>query len=218
MKRVFWVRLHRLGRWRLTRLTFYAVCAVCLCWGAFGVADYYAPLPDPMRVQSVLIEAQDHTPLRAFADPHGVWRYPVTLEEVSPLYVQALLEYEDRWFYQHFGVNPLALLRAVWQWLRYGRVISGGSTLTMQVARILEPHDKNVGGKLRQMFRALQLEWHYSKDEILTFYLNLAPFGGPIEGVQTASFAWLHKSAANLTHAEAALLAVLPQEIGRAHV
>lgn len=215
MKRAFLVQLYRLGRWRLTRLTLYVMCGAGVCWGAFWIADYYAPLPDPMRVQSVLIEAQDHTPLRAFADPNGVWRYPVTLEEVSPLYVQALLEYEDRWFYQHLGVNPLALLRAVWQWLRHGRVISGGSTLTMQVARILEPHDKNVGGKLWQMFRALQLEWHYSKDEILTFYLNLAPFGGPIEGVQTASFAWLHKSAANLTHAEAALLAVLPQAPSR---
>ena len=96
-----------------------------------------------------------------------------------------------------------------------GGVISGGSTLTMQVARILEPHDRNVGGKLQQMFRALQLEWHYSKAEILTFYLNLAPFGGPIEGVQTASFAWLHKPALGLSHAEAALLAVLPQAPSR---
>ena len=74
----------------------------------------------PDRVRSVLILAQDRTPLRAFADNEGVWRYPVTLDEVSPLYVEALLEYEDRWFYQHPGINPLALARAGWQWLRVG--------------------------------------------------------------------------------------------------
>lgn len=181
----------------------------------FLLADRIWALPDPRRVHSVLILAQDRTPLRAFADNEGVWRYPVTLDEVSPLYVQALLEYEDRWFYWHPGINPFALVRAGWQWLRGGRIISGGSTLTMQVARILDPHDRSISGKLRQMFRALQLEWHYSKAEILNFYLNLAPFGGPIEGVQTASFAWLHKPALGLSHAEAALLAVLPQAPSR---
>ena len=186
-----------------------------VCLLLFVLADRLWALPDPQRVRSVLILAQDRTPLRAFADNEGVWRYPVTLDEVSPLYVQALLEYEDRWFYWHPGINPFALVRAGWQWLRGGQIISGGSTLTMQVARILDPHDRSMAGKLRQMFRALQLEWHYSKSEILTFYLNLAPFGGPIEGVQTASFAWLHKSAVDLSHAEAALLAVLPQAPSR---
>ncbi len=186
-----------------------------LCLLLFLAADRLWALPDPGRVHSVLILAQDRTPLRAFADNEGVWRYPVTLDEVSPLYVQALLEYEDRWFYWHPGINPLALVRAGWQWLRGGRIISGGSTITMQVARILDPHGRTLRGKLRQMFRALQLEWHYSKPEILTFYLNLAPFGGPIEGVQTASFAWLHKPALGLSHAEAALLAVLPQAPSR---
>lgn len=181
----------------------------------FLLADRLWPLPDPERVKSVLILAEDRTPLRAFADNEGVWRYPVTLDEVSPLYVEALLTYEDRWFYQHPGINPLALLRAGWQWLRNGEIVSGGSTLTMQVARILDPHKRDAGGKLKQMFRALQLEWHYSKDDILTFYLNLAPFGGPIEGVQTASFAWLHKPSLELSHAEAALLAVLPQAPSR---
>lgn len=181
----------------------------------FIVADAYAPLPDPQRTSSVIILAEDKTPLRAFADEKGVWRYPVSLEEVSPLYVEALLVYEDRWFYKHPGVNPWALIRAAWQWLRHGRVISGGSTLTMQVARLLVPHEKSVVGKSRQIFRALQLEWHYSKRDILTMYLNLAPFGGPIEGVQTASYAYLHKPAVQLSHAEAALLAVLPQAPSR---
>lgn len=200
---------------RVSRYLFWLAGVGCTLLLVFLLADRVAPLPDPGRVNSVLILASDQTPLRAFADSEGVWRYPVTLDEVSPLYIEALLTYEDRWFYQHPGINPLALLRAGRQWLESGGIVSGGSTLTMQVARILDPHQRNLPGKLKQMFRALQLEWHYSKDEILTFYLNLAPFGGPIEGVQTASFAWLHKPALALSHAEAALLAVLPQAPSR---
>lgn len=203
-----------MGR-RLRKYTFGLLGIGGALWLLFLLADWVWPLPDPERVRSVLILAEDRTPLRAFADSQGVWRYPAKLEEVSPLYVEALLEYEDRWFYQHPGINPIALLRAGWQWLVSGKPVSGGSTLTMQVARILVPHSRTLGGKFQQMFRALQLEWHYSKNQILTFYLNLAPFGGPIEGVQTASFAWLHKSASALSHAEAALLAVLPQAPSR---
>lgn len=154
-------------------------------------------------------------PLRAFADTSGVWRYPVTLEQVSPRYIEALLGYEDRYFWRHPGVNPLAMARGVWQWLRHGRAVSGGSTLTMQVARLIEPYHRSVPGKLRQMARALQLEWHYDKRTLLTVYLNRAPFGGNLEGVQAASFAYLGKSAAKLSHAEAALLAVLPQAPSR---
>lgn len=192
-----------------------SVCLLLLVFVAFLTLDYFAPLPDPRRMQSVIVLAEDNTPLRAFADSEGVWRYPVELDEVSPLYLEALLTYEDRWFYYHPGINPLALVRAAGQLLQHGRIISGGSTLTMQVARILDPHPRSLGGKLQQMFRALQLEWHYSKAEILTFYLNLAPFGGPIEGVQTASYAYLHKPVNALSHAEAALLAVLPQSPSR---
>jgi membrane carboxypeptidase/penicillin-binding protein PbpC len=108
------------------------------------------------------------TPLWRFADAQGVWRYPVTLADVSPRYLQALIQYEDRWFWRHPGVNPFAVLRAAWQDLTSGRVISGGSTLTMQVARLLDPHPRTFGGKLRQLWRALQLEWHLSKSDILT--------------------------------------------------
>ncbi|MGB1257489.1 MAG: penicillin-binding protein 1C [Thiolinea sp.] len=196
---------------RWYRIVFFLLAVLTL----FLVLDRFFPLPDPNRMQSVIVLAEDDTPLRAFADKEGVWRYPVRLGEVSPLYIEALLTYEDRWFYYHFGVNPFALLRAAWQWQDSGRIISGGSTLTMQVARILDPHPRSLRGKLRQMFRALQLEWHFSKDEILNFYLNLAPFGGPIEGVQTAAYAYLHKPVSALSHAEAALLAVLPQAPSR---
>lgn len=162
-----------------------------------------------------IIVAEDGTPLRAFADKQGIWRYPITLKQVSPLYIEALLNYEDRYFWQHFGINPLALIRASFQYLQHGKIISGGSTLTMQVARLIIPRKRTLFGKFLQILRALQLEWHYSKTEILNYYLNHAPFGGTLEGVQAASYVYLGKSAQELTRAEAALLAVLPQAPSR---
>lgn len=173
------------------------------------------PLPDAERDAASVVLAQDGTPLRAFADADGVWRYPVTPEEVSPLYLEALLGYEDRWFHLHRGINPLAMARATAQALWHRQIVSGGSTLTMQVARLIEPIPHSGKGKLRQMLRALQLEWHLDKREILTLYLNYAPFGGTLQGVQAASYGYLGKPAAELSHAEAALLAVLPQAPSR---
>ena len=172
------------------------------------------PLPDD-RGGSTVVLARDGSPLRAFADREGIWRYPVQPDEVSPLYLEALLGYEDRWFHRHPGVNPLAMARAAVQMARSGRIVSGGSTLTMQVARILEPNARSLGGKLRQVLRALQFEAHLSKREILTLYLERAPFGGTLEGVEAAAWAYLGKPARRLSHAEAALLAVLPQAPSR---
>ncbi|MDR0673274.1 MAG: penicillin-binding protein 1C [Zoogloeaceae bacterium] len=169
------------------------------------------PVPGRDSPGAVLVVARDGTPLRAFPDRKHIWRHPVTLDEVSPRYLEALIRYEDRTFYWHPGVNPLALFRAAWQWARHGKIVSGGSTLTMQVARILEPMPRTVGGKMKQILRALQLEWRYSKAEILTLYINYAPMGGVLEGVEAASRAYLGKPSRRLSHAEAALLAVLPQ-------
>ena len=194
----------------------HALATLALLFVAALVLDALFPLPLPDQdSSSVIVTASDGTPLRAFASQNGVWRYPVTVDEVSPLYLEALVGYEDGWFWRHPGVNPVALLRAAGQWAGAGRVVSGGSTLTMQVARILEPGPRTGLGKARQMLRALQLEWHFSKREILALYLNHAPFGGTIEGVEAASWAYLGKPAKNLSHAEAALLAVLPQAPSR---
>lgn len=185
------------------------------------VLDLAFPLPLPGRRDlSTVVVARDGSPLRAFADARGIWRYPATPDNVSPLYLQALLGYEDRWFWRHPGVNPVALARAAVQLVAGRRIVSGGSTLTMQVARIVDPklHGKgtrSVAGKLRQILRALQLEAHLSKHEILTIYLERAPFGGTIEGVEAASWAYLGKPARRLSRAEAALLAVLPQAPSR---
>ena len=179
---------------------------------AAAVLDRIFPLRlPPTDTVSTVVLARDGTPLRAFADTDGVWRYPTSSRQVSPLYLQAVLSYEDRWFFKHPGVNPYALLRGVGGLFRYGHMVSGGSTLTMQVARIIEPIPHTVGGKFIQLFRALQLEAHLSKAQILDLYLNHAPFGGPIQGVEAASWAYLGKSASQLSHAEAAMLAVLPQ-------
>jgi penicillin-binding protein 1C len=173
------------------------------------------PIPDLARGGATVVVARDGRPLRAFPAADGVWRYTVTPDDVAQEYLVALLGYEDRWFHHHRGVNPFALARAAAQALRHREVVSGGSTLTMQVARLIEPIPRTPLGKLKQAVRAAQLEARLSKREILTLYLNLAPFGGNIEGVEAASWAWLGKPARRLSHAEAALLAVLPQAPSR---
>src|SRR5436309_4628853 len=177
------------------------------------VLDWLFPLPVPGRNSpyAMVVVARDGTPLRAFPGDDHVWRHPVSLKDVSPLYLDALVAYEDRTFRWHPGINPFALVRAGFQWLRYGHIVSGGSTITMQVARIIQPTPRTLTAKLIQIARALQLELHYSKNEILTLYINYAPMGGVLEGVEAASRAYLGKPSNRLTHAEAALLTVLPQ-------
>ncbi len=181
----------------------------------FLLLDLIFPIDLQPQTHTKIILAANGAPLRAFPDAEGVWRYPVTLNEVSPLYIEALLGYEDRHFRSHPGINFLSMARAAWQWAANGRPISGGSTLTMQVARLRHPVPRTVRGKTIQMFRSLQLEWHFSKDEILTYYLNHAPFGGTFAGVQAASYAYFDHGAEELTHAQAALLTVLPQAPSR---
>ncbi|MCA1175856.1 MULTISPECIES: peptidoglycan glycosyltransferase PbpC [unclassified Pantoea] len=198
-----------LKRWRW--LPLFLLLLLAGVW----LLDRLDPLPlrevQPARV----VVAEDGTPLWRFADKQGVWRYPVTLEEVSPDYIQALLTYEDRWFWHHPGINPMAIVRAIGQNLLHHGIVSGGSTLTMQVARLIDPQPRTLSGKMIQAWRALQLEWHLSKRDILTLYLNRAPFGGTVEGIGAASWMWLGKPPSQLTKGEAALLAVLPQAPSR---
>ncbi len=198
--------------------------AAALALALLLLADQLWPPPslasDPAArvTQAQVVLARDGTPLRAFPDRLHLWRHPVRLEEVSPRYVEAVLAYEDAWFRWHPGVNPVALLRAAGQWLWHGRIVSGGSTLTMQVARLLEPEaypTRTLGAKLRQIARALQLEARLSKREILELYLAHAPMGGVLEGVEAASRGYLGKASISLSHGEAALLAVLPQAPSR---
>jgi penicillin-binding protein 1C len=192
-------------------------CALLIPAVGLGLA-LDAALPPPLdraRQTSVLALDRQGRILRAFAVAPGVWRLPVRPEDVDPLYLRMLRAYEDQRFDAHPGVDPLAAARALGQWLRHGRVVSGASTLTMQAARLLEPHERDLTGKLGEMLRALQLERRHGKDEILGFYLTLAPFGGNLEGVRAGALAWFGKEPARLTAAEAALLVVLPQAPSR---
>ncbi|MDZ5459119.1 penicillin-binding protein 1C [Azohydromonas lata] len=203
-----------MSRLRRLELTLAALLAVLLA------LDLAFPPPIPRDAPGAVVAARDGTPLRTWPDADGIWRQPVTPQSVSPLYLQAVLGYEDRWFHLHPGVNPVALARAAAQWLRHGRIVSGGSTLTMQVARLLDPPPPGAGSrslraKLRQMARALQLELRLSKREILTLYLNRAPMGGIVQGVEMASRGYLGRPALHLSAAEAALLAALPQAPSR---
>ena len=200
---------------RLKKILCCSLASVLLACALLWLADRLWPLPLPKDDLARVVLAEDGTPLWRFADANGVWRYPVSTDQVSAYYLDALLTYEDRWFFRHPGVNPLALGRAAWQNLTGGRVLSGGSTLSMQVARLLDPHERTLTGKVRQLWRTAQLEWHLSKDQILNLYLNRAPFGGTLQGVAAASWAYLGKSPQHLTHSEAALLAVLPQAPSR---
>ncbi|MEO5335699.1 MAG: penicillin-binding protein 1C [Magnetospirillum sp. WYHS-4] len=150
--------------------------------------------------------------LRAFGTRSGqYWRLSVQAGSVDSRYRDMLVAFEDKRFFSHPGVDPLAILRALGQWARQGRVISGASTLTMQTARLLEPRPRGLSAKLAEALRAFQLEARFSKDEILSMYLTLAPMGGNLEGVRAASLAYFGKEPGSLTAAEAALLVALPQ-------
>jgi len=161
---------------------------------------------------STVVADRDGQVLRPYATSDGRWRLPATVESVDPRYVAALIAYEDKRFFDHRGVDPRAFARAAWQLLRNGRVISGGSTLTMQVARLLEPRrERTLLVKLREIVRALALERALTKQQILALYLSLAPYGGNLEGVRAAALAYFGKEPRRLTLGETALLVALPQ-------
>lgn len=169
------------------------------------------PLAERLAFSREVVDA-DGKLLRAFATPEGRWRLRVDLEGVDKEFLDLLIAYEDQRFWRHPGVDVFALARAARQFLANGRIVSGGSTITMQLARLLEPRsERSVMAKLRQIVRALQIEQRLSKPEILQLYLALAPYGGNLEGVRAASWAYFNKEPRGLTLAQAALLVALPQ-------
>ncbi len=183
-------------------------------WGRDKVDEWVdaTVIPPLVPVTSVEVVDRNGVLLRAYTVEDGRWRLPVSLAEVDPEFIELLLSFEDRRFYDHPGVDFRALARAGAQALRNGRIVSGASTITMQVARLLE--DSGTGswrGKIRQIRLALALERILTKDQILTLYLHLAPYGGNIEGIRAASFTWFGQEPAQLTTAEAALLVAIPQ-------
>lgn len=197
---------------RLLFLTAVLLWAVAFARDRFDAWVDATVLPPLVAETSVEVRDRHGDLLRAYTVGDGTWRLATTLDAVDPRYVEMLIRYEDNRFRRHGGVDLIAMTRAVGQAVLNGGVVSGGSTLTMQVARLIE--DSGTGalaGKLRQMRVAWALERRLSKDEILTLYLNHAPFGGNLEGVRAAAYAWFGKPPARLTPAQAALLVAIPQ-------
>jgi penicillin-binding protein 1C len=194
-------------------LIFTIICT-CAIGAFFAWALPLGPLPlTAAREVSTTIVDRNGKLLRAYAMADGRWRLPVDAKTgVDPGYLKLLLAYEDRRFRLHRGVDPLALGRAGLQLVTRGHIVSGGSTITMQLARLIEPRrERSVYAKLRQMVRALEIERQMGKDEILDLYLAMAPFGGNLEGVRAASIAYFGKEPKRLSLAESALLVALPQ-------
>jgi penicillin-binding protein 1C len=206
-----WARRGKLGR--LAALLLGLGLAAAAAWLGLGLAVRETLPPSLAIVTSRLILDRNGALLRPLTVADGRWRLPVRLASLDPKLIAMLLAYEDRRFYAHHGVDPRALVRAALQLGLRGQIVSGGSTLTMQLVRLLTPghSTRSLSGKLHQILAALALERRADKAEILRTYLTLAPYGGNLEGVRAASLAWLGKEPHHLTAGETALLMALPQ-------
>jgi len=190
---------------------FFKITATLLGCGLllFFAIDLIFPFK-PKVQYSTQITASDGTVLHAFLSVDDKWRLYTNISEITPLLQKTLIYKEDRYFYYHPGINPFAMLRAVGRNIFTGRRTSGASTITMQVVRLLEPKKRTYLNKLMESFRAVQLELHYSKDEILQLYLNLVPYGGNIEGIKAASLLYFNKAPQLLSLAEITALTIVP--------
>ncbi len=203
-------------RWRrIKRVAAASAAAGLILTGVFAawvVSLGPLPLAQARQISTTIVDRNGKL-LRAYAMADGRWRLPVDAKTgIDPGYLKLLLAYEDRRFYSHGGVDPFALGRAALQLISRGHIVSGGSTITMQLARLMEPRrERSVYAKLRQMVRALEIERQLNKDQILDLYLALAPFGGNLEGVRAASIGYFGKEPKRLSSAESALLVALPQ-------
>jgi penicillin-binding protein 1C len=205
-------------RRRLSQWMCWSLVAALIATGSLLAAGAWwirslgpAPLGEGLAFSTLVVDREGRL-LRPYTTPEGRWRLPATRESVDPRFLELLFAYEDRRFNAHHGVDPIALGRAVSQLLTNGRIVSGASTITMQVARLLEPRsERSFVAKLKQIVRAVEIERALSKDEILALYLSLAPYGGNLEGVRAASLAYFGKEPRRLTLGEAALLVALPQ-------
>ena len=188
------------------------VIGIAAVFAAVILMDWVLPPPiDRAGEISALVTDREGKPLRAFPTEDGRWRFRGDLDKIDPEFIEALLRVEDKRFYSHRGTDWTGLGRAVADSARAGRIVSGGSTITMQTARLLEPRDRNVGSKLIEIARAWQIERRLSKDEILELYLTLTPYGGNLEGVRAASWSYFGHEADRLSADEIALLIALPQ-------
>jgi penicillin-binding protein 1C len=183
-----------------------------LAGGVGWVASLGAPpLGQNLQFSTVVLDRNGQL-LRPYTTAEGRWRLPASRENVDARFLDLLFAYEDKRFASHHGVDPLALGRAFLQMFTHGHVVSGASTISMQVARLLEPRsERSFSAKLRQMVRAVEIERTLTKEQIVSLYLSLAPYGGNLEGVRAAALAYFGKEPRRLTLGEAALLVALPQ-------
>ena len=184
------------------------------------IAAVWLALPKPPLLEGISfsqsVRDRNGKLLRVTLSPDQKFRIWTPLEEISPDLIAATLRYEDKYYARHPGVNPIALVRGGLELLRFHRATTGGSTITMQLARLrFHLRTRSISGKLGQIMRALELERHYSKNEILEAYLNLAPYGRNIEGIGAASQIYFDKPASKLTRPEAIALSVIPQSPSR---
>lgn len=194
-------KLKKAGKWAL----FISAGSFLL----FLLLQWLFPLPDDIEYSTIVTDHKGEV-VHAFLTRDEKWRMKTTLEEISPLLRKTIVEKEDQYFYYHPGVNPLAIGRAMLKNIFRWKRTSGASTITMQVARALEPKKRTYGNKFIEVFRALELEWKYSKDEILQLYLNLVPYGGNIEGVKSAAILYFNKNPDHLSLAEITALSIIP--------
>src|SRR4029077_3012343 len=188
------------------------------CLGVLGMTAWFAwlLLPKPQLLNGIsfsqCVRDRNGKLLRVTLSADQKFRIWTPLNDISPDLIDATLRYEDKYYTHHPGVNPLALARCALDLLRFHRVTAGGSTITMQLARLrFHLHTRNISGKLEQIIRSVELERHYSKNEILEAYLNLAPYGRNIEGIGAASQIYFDKPASKLSRPEAVALSVIPQ-------
>lgn len=179
----------------------------------FFLLNWIFPVPDKVEYSTIITDNKGEV-VNAYLTKDQKWRMKTELDEISPLLQKTIIAKEDKHFYSHPGVNPFAVIRAFFRNI-FGHRTSGASTITMQVAKALEPGKRNIWTKLRQMFRAFQLELKYSKKEILQLYLNLVPYGGNIEGVKAASLLYFNKNPDHLSLAEITALSIIPNNPGR---
>lgn len=211
------MKAKRLKRW-VRRLAWVTLVSLLGCVLAFEVTSACLPFPlERLERQpiSAVVTAADGRMLLAVVGPDDQWRQPVPIDRMSPWLIKATIAVEDERFYSHVGVDSVAVVRAVGQNIAAGRVQSGASTLTMQVCRMMDDRPRTLKAKAIESFRALQLERLMSKDELLETYLNLAPYGGNLRGVEAASRRYFGKPVNELSLGEAALLAGLPQSPSR---
>jgi penicillin-binding protein 1C len=204
-----WAWVGALGRTRIGRWARRVVVGVAGMLVLFLLLNWLFPLPDRIEYSTIVVDNKGEV-IHAYLTRDQQWRMKTGLDEISPLLRKTIVRKEDRYFYYHPGVNPLAMLRALGRNILRMRRTSGASTITMQVARALEPKRRTYGNKLIEVFRAFQLEWKYSKDEILQLYLNKVPYGGNIEGVKSASILYFSKNPDHLSLAEITALSVIP--------